>query len=284
MRLLLVLLALLLAAPARADLPRFEFDLPILSPGLDRPFTFGLRRAGDWDENSLMTINPRLGFGYHGLTVALDDAVIAHLPLAYFLVDPNGTTGTWLLSTGWLVTVPGLSAGDHRIVAEYEGDEGNTPAPAIWDFNILPIPVPITTPTLVPKPLAPRDGVDPIVQPTGLIVLSDIVTGEIQLRQITDLLTNDPLTGERQLDLSFLPRDTVVSYPGDANYPAFNFTHDAPEPVLTSAPAAPLALALAALAALRIRRPRLLHSPRFSGAAQCRTPTSSTCASTPPIR
>ncbi len=256
MRPFLAALALVaLATPARADPPRFEFDLQNVFPGLDRPFTFGLLRAGDWDIEALKGG----GYAINGLqfvtaSVKLDGIPIASPWLAFYDFGNTNPNNFWTIGSGWQIAVPGLAAGPHRIVVDYAGDAVNKPAPAVWDFSILNIPVATQPISPLPRPLTPRDGVDPnLVPATGFVLLTDADTGSILVKPIGDLLVEDPDTGRRELDLSFLPTDTVVTYPGDANYPAFNFTYNAPDTPVP-APAAPFALALAVLAVARWRR------------------------------
>lgn len=279
MRFLLALLTLLLPAAARATPAGFAFQSPTVPIGVGTPFFIDLHRTGDWDEAALKAkAAENRDYAVAWVSVALDGTPLASLPLAH-ATAVNFLT-VWNLPLGWRITVPALNFGTYQLTASYVGDTVNTPAPAVWDFALVgPAP---TLPTLFPTPKNPLAGFDPILPPTGFITLTDLETQLVTLRPIETLLITDPQTGRRVLDLAVLPHDTVITYPGDANTLAFNFTYDAPEPI--PAPAAPLPLALLALAALRLGRPRLLHSSGPTGAAPCRMPISSTCASIPAIR
>jgi hypothetical protein len=287
MRLLLALLVLLAAAPqpARADPPRFDIVMPAPGPAPGQPFTVEIRRVGDWNIQALQNkayenfVTGRTTYSFSSLSVSLDGAPIATLMLAY----DAGSPINWLTPAAWRVNVTGLALGVHEFVAFYTGDALNNPDPAVLSLAIAPSPF---TPTKPPKPLDPLPSIMPLVLPQGIVALTDARTSAVTLVDIATLLLTDPFTGVAKFDLSSIPDDTIVTYGGDPNYAPFNLTYsrEASSPAELPAPAAPLGLALAALAMLHRRGRFLLHWRRLARMRPCHTPTSSISASIPAIR
>ncbi len=274
MRPLFLLPLLLAAAPAHASHlegppgtpPGFEFIMPTSSPTSGRPFYVEIHRAGQWDTAGLHaqaiangnTLDDWIAY----FNVSLDGQIIFTSTLASFNNSQAGY-GQWDRPLGWGLEVPGLQAGIHEFVATYAGDTGNPPVESTFSFLVHPYQFTLNPPRR-PKPLEPRPGTDPDVSPAGFVFLTDEETGAVAVVDIATLLVTDPDTGRPTLNLSSLQGDTVVSYPGDANFPAFNFTYNAPDTPVP-APAAPFALALAVLAVARWRGAALPLSSVGSG-------------------
>ncbi len=283
MRPLALLLALLLPLAARATPAAIEIGSPTSPIGIDTPFSLEIRRTGTWD---LAALEQKADEDYTGfgawLDARLDGVRIGTLWMAFRISLDKDAPPEWRHPAGWQVTIPALGFGLHELTVSYVGDALNHPDPVTWNFALV-APAPIL-PSLVPSPRDPFPAtIDPVLLPTGIVILSDPDVGNVQWRDIQSLLVTDPRSGQRSLDLSWLTRETLVSYAGDANFPGFNFSYAPPdiEPVPT--PAAPLPLALLALALLR-RRARAATLPPTRRGPPCRMPTSSISASTPAIR
>lgn len=289
MRLLTLLLASLLSAPAHASHidgpadtpPGYEFVMPAAAPTSGRPFYVEVHRTGQWIRTGLTTqaiINGNNGNNplLVSFNVSLDGRIIFTSTMAEFAMEAS-----WIVPLAWGMDVPGLPEGQHEFAATYAGDSLNPSVTSTLAFTVLPYQF-VLNPPRRPKPLEPLPDADPDVSPGGVVFLTNEETGAVAVVDIATLLVTDPETGKPRFDLSSLQADTVISYPGDANFPAFNFTYDALETPVP-APAAPFALALLALATLR-RRARPATLGRRLRGSPCRTPISSTCASTPPIR
>lgn len=262
MRRLLLLLAILVAAPIPAahaqapthEPPGYAFTMPTTTPTFGRPFSVGIQRTGDWIRSGLTTQaiangdrdNPVIAT----FNVSLDGRIIFTSTMAELTALQSGYD-PWAVPLAWSMEVPGLQDGLHEFAATYAGDSYNPPVITTFSFLVQPFQFNLNPPRR-PKPLDPLPGTEPDVSPAGFVFLTDEQTGAVAVVDIATLLVTDPGTGKPTLNLASLQQDTVVSYPGDANYPGFNFTYNAPETPVP-APAAPFALALAALALLRTR-------------------------------
>ncbi len=269
-------LAITLANPARAAPTAFEFVMPTIPLLAGQPFSFDVRRTGDWDSHELEMAARSDSKGFLSLPVLLDNTPLGTVGLAYFDVDAY----RWYFPAAWRLDVPALAEGTYTLSTAYDGDDINPPVTAEIDFTIVPsdvrVPKPRVPPLFRPIGILPTD-----VGPTGQATITNILTLEAELIDISLLVFINPLTRKSEIDSTRLPTNTLLTYFGDANYAPFNYTYNTPEPV--PAPAAPLTLALFALAAIRLRRPHLLHWSRLARTPRCHTPTSSTSASTPAI-
>jgi hypothetical protein len=262
MRRLLLLLATLVPAPIPAahaqastgEPPGYTFTMPTTTPISGQPFFVGIQRTGDWVITGLTSQalanadqgSPPVAF----FSVSLDGRVIFTSTMAEY-TGPDVGFGAWAIPLAWGLEVPALPDGPHELAATYAGDTLNPPVESTFSFLVHPYQFTLNPPRR-PKPLEPRPGTDPDVSPAGFVFLTDEETGAVAVVDIATLLVTDPDTGRPTLNLSSLQGDTVVSYPGDANFPAFNFTYNAPDTPVP-APAAPFALALAVLAVARWR-------------------------------
>lgn len=274
--LLALALALTFASPARAIPAGFEFVMPTAPLPAGQPFTFDVRRVGDWDIDALDEASRRNPDGFISVPVLLGSNPLGSVLLSFFAVDAN----RWFFPAAWRFDVPALTAGTYTLSTAYAGDDVNPAVAEQLNFTIAPsnviIPKPRVPPLFRPIGILPFD-----VGPTGQATITNILTLEVELVDISSLVFINPITGKSEIDSARLPANALVTYFGDSNYAPFNYTYNTPEPI--PAPAAPFALALLALAALR-RRTRPATLPPILRGSPCRTPTSSTCASTPPIR
>jgi hypothetical protein len=172
------------------------------------------------------------------------------LPLAFQLPSEHPPR-PWQYPRAWATPAMLLKAGTHSVVAQYGGDPG---VPAMLTELVFDVAIGFE---LAPGggfglALASYTGVRPGVLPQGAVTLTELSTGKVRSVDIAALLELDPLDQQLRLKLpDGLLDDTLISYPGDANFPALSYTYDAQD---VPAPGTVLPVAIAALAVLRRRR------------------------------